>query len=291
MYNKYVEKTEIIKLLQSDGTELFKEADRLRHECVGDEVLVRGLIEFSNYCRQNCLYCGIRGANDKVDRYRLTPQEIIELAQSDYKTFVLQSGEDPYFTTEILCDIVKEIKKRDVAVTLSIGERDDYEQLKAAGADRFLLRIETTNPELYAKMHPGMSLESRKECLFKLKELGYETGTGCLVGLPGQTLEMLADDILFFKKLQADMVGLGPFIPCQNTPLGDSTGGTFDLALKVMAITRLVLPDINIPATTAMETLETGGREKALQSGANVVMINITPENYRKKYEIYRRYK
>jgi biotin synthase len=291
MYNKYMDKKEIIKLLESDDKELFKAADGVRREHVGDKVHLRALIEFSNICKQNCLYCGLRAENEEVERYRLSAEEIIGFAnravEYGYKTLVLQSGEDPYFTTEIMCDIIKEIKKNDVAVTLSIGERDDYAALKAAGADRFLLRIETTDEELYAKMHPKMSLKSRKKCLHDIRAAGFEVGTGCLVGLPEQTLESLAGDILFFKELDADMVGIGPFIPNPNTPLANSQGGTFELALKVMAITRLILPDINIPATTAMETLQANGRLIALQSGANVVMPNATEGDYRRKYEIY----
>jgi biotin synthase len=188
-----------------------------------------------------------------------------------------------------MCEIINEIKKLDVALTLSIGEKtyDEYRAFKKAGADRYLLRIETTDKTLYKKMHPKMSFENRLACLYNLKTLGYEVGTGCLVGLPEQTVESLADDILFFRDLDADMIGIGPFIPNENTPLAKAQSGDFWLALKVMAITRIMLPTINIPATTAMETLHPDGRRIALQSGANVVMPNVTPQKYRAKYEIY----
>jgi biotin synthase len=206
-----------------------------------------------------------------------------------YKTLVLQSGEDEFYSRDVMCKIIEQIKNFDVAITLGIGENtyEDYKAYKDAGADRFLLRFETTDRNLYEKMHPNMSFDNRLRCLKDLKTLGYEVGTGCLVGLPGQTVESLADDILFFKELNADMIGIGPFIPHAQTPLKDAQKGDFWLALKVMALTRLNLPDINIPATTAMETLNPNGRIIALQSGANVVMINVTTTEYRKKYEIY----
>ena len=206
-----------------------------------------------------------------------------------YKTIVLQSGEDSFFSKDVMCEIIKEIKKLDVALTLSIGERsfEDYKAFKEAGADRYLIRIETTDRNLYKKMHPNMDFDNRVRCLRDLKKLGYETGTGCLVGLPEQTIESLADDILFFKEIGADMVGIGPFIVHPDTPLKDFKNGDFILALKVMALTRILLPDINIPATTAMETLNPNGRIIALQSGANVVMPNVTTREFRKKYEIY----
>lgn len=288
-------KDEIVSVLKDNSLndELFKAADEIRKEFKGDEVHLRALIEFSNICRRNCFYCGVRAANKNIDRYRLTPDEIINLAdnalKTGYRTIVLQSAEDMYFTAEILAGIIKEIKKNDTAVTLSIGERsyEEYKILKDAGADRFLLRIETTDKDLYKKLHPDMSFENRIKCLKNLKELGYETGTGCLVGLPEQTVESLADDILFFKELDADMIGLGPLIPHKDTPLKDAAADGFWLSLKVMALTRLLMPDINIPATTAMETLRQDGRILALQSGANVVMPNVTDEFHKNKYEIY----
>lgn len=286
-------KSEIVSLLNNDSEELFTAADRVRKKYVGDEVHLRGLIEFSNYCKQNCLYCGFRRDNKKATRYRLTEEQIINFAKDaselGYKTVVLQSGEDPYFTIDKMKHIISEIKKFDLAITLSIGEKtfEEYAAYKQAGANRFLIRIETTDKNLYSKLDPEMDWQNRLRCLQDLRRLNYEVGTGCLVGIPEQTLESLADDILFFKEIGADMIGIGPFIPNENTPLKDKKGGSFELALKVMAITRLLLPDINIPATTAMETLNPNGRIIALKSGANVVMPNVTQGEYRKFYEIY----
>lgn len=284
----------IPKQVRDDGyIALFEAADRVRKKYVGNEVHLRGLIEFSNFCKQNCLYCGLRRDNKNLKRYRLTEEQIIAFAQKanelGYKTVVLQSGEDPYYTIDKMKYIISEIKKFDLAITLSIGEKtfEEYKTYKEAGADRYLIRIETTDKNLYTKLDPDMDWQNRLKCLQDLRELGYEVGTGCLVGLPEQTLESLADDILFFKKINADMIGIGPFIPNKNTPLHNAQGGKFELALKVMAITRLLLPDINIPATTAMETLNPNGRIIALKSGANVVMPNVTQGEYRKFYEIY----
>jgi len=291
------EVVELLKLTSEDSELLFSSADRVRNKYLGDEVHLRGLVEFSNYCRQNCLYCGFRRNNKLATRYRLTEEQVIQFAkdasEQGYKTVVLQSGEDAYFTVDKMSRIISEIKKFDMAITLSIGEKtfEEYKAYKEAGADRYLLRIETTDKNLYEKLDPDMDWNNRMRCLADLKKLGYEVGTGCLVGIPEQTIESLADDILFFKKIDADMIGVGPFIPNENTPLKDAQVGpknqNFELALKVMAITRLLLPDINIPATTAMETLNPNGRIIALQSGANVVMPNVTQGEYRKFYEIY----
>lgn len=288
-------KNEVIEFLKDNSQNdwLFSLADKIRKENVGDEVHLRGLIEFSNICKRTCKYCGLRCENKDIDRYRIEPDDIIFYAQKavdmGYKTIVLQSGEDEYYSRELLCKIIKGIKTLDVALTLSIGERcfDDYKAFKDCGADRYLIRIETTDKELYKKMHPHMSFENRVRCLKDLGKLGYEVGTGCLVGLPGQTIESLANDILFFKEINADMVGIGPFIAHPHTPLKDCLNGDFTLALKVMALTRILLKNINIPATTAMETLNPNGRIIALQSGANVVMPNVTTTEYRAKYEIY----
>lgn len=291
MFNK----REIIEFLgnNSQDEKLFSMADKIRKDNVGDAVHLRGLIEFSNICRCSCKYCGLRSQNKDVERYRMPKEEILTCVKNaldlGYKTVVLQSGEDAYYTTDKMVEIIKEIKKFDIALTLSIGERsyEDYKAFREAGADRYLIRIETTDRDLYHKMHPNMSFDNRLRCLRDLKELGYEVGTGCLVGLPEQTIQSLASDILFFKEIEADMVGIGPFIPNPHTPLKDCTNGDFNLALKVMALTRIMLPDINIPATTAMETLNPNGRIIALQSGANVVMPNVTTLQHRAKYEIY----
>ena len=290
-----MKKSEIINILSdnSKNNEIFEKADSIRQENVGDEVHLRGLIEFSNICKRQCKYCGLRSENRTIERYRILKNEILECTQNavkmGYKTVVLQSGEDDYYDSDKLCEIIREIKKLDLALTLSIGEKsyDEYKAFKKEGADRYLLRIETTDKNLYQEMHPNASFENRVNCLMNLKSLGYETGTGCLVGLPNQTIESLAEDILFFKELDADMIGIGPFIPHEQTPLAQAPKGDFWLALKVMALTRINLPDINIPATTAMETLNPNGRLIALQSGANVVMPNITSKEYRAKYEIY----
>ena len=288
-------KKEIIDLLKDDTQNqwLFSYADSVRKQYVGDRVHLRGLIEFSNICKCHCKYCGLRCENKTVERYRIMPDDIMlhaqRAVQMGYKTIVLQSGEDSYFTRDVMCKLIENIKTLDVALTLSIGEKsyDDLKAYKQSGADRYLIRIETTDKNLYKKMHPYMDFEKRMQCLKDLKKLGYETGSGCLVGLPEQTVESLADDILFFKELDADMIGIGPFIPHPDTPLKDCAQGNFILALKVMAIVRIMLKNINIPATTAMETLNPNGRLIALQSGANVVMTNVTSTEYRAKYEIY----
>ena len=288
-------KEEIVALLSlKDAAPLYAAADAVRQNYVGDEVHLRGLIEFSNCCHQNCCYCGLRRENAQIKRYRLEPEEIIELARKakgyGYKTVVLQSGEDNYYTVEKMTRIIQGIHALDLALTLSIGEKtfEEYKAYKDAGANRYLLRIETTDKNLYEKLDPDMSFENRLRCLKDLKTLGYEVGSGSLVGLPDQTDESLADDILFFKSIPVDMAGIGPFIPNPDTPLAASSShGNFEKALKVMAITRLLLPDINIPATTAMETLDKNGRVIALKSGANVVMPNVTEGEARKLYQLY----
>lgn len=288
-------RNDIIEILKDDSNNdwLFSLADKTREEYVGDEVHLRGLIEFSNICKRQCKYCGLRCEDKFIDRYRISKENIISYAEHavnmGYKTIVLQSGEDEYYNTDLMCEIIEGIKKLGVALTLSIGEKtyEEYKAFKEAGADRYLIRIETTDKTLYNQMHPNMDFYNRVRCLEDLGRLGYEVGTGCLVGLPNQTIESLADDILFFKEINADMVGIGPFIPHPHTPLKDSATGSFTLALKVMALTRILLKDINIPATTAMETLNPNGRIIALQSGANVVMPNVTTTEYRAKYEIY----
>lgn len=288
-------KAEIVALLSDEQNQhaLFARADRIRHDYVGDDVHLRGLIEFSNICRNNCLYCGIRKGNPNVCRYRLQPEEIVRLARNaaaiGFKTIVMQSGEDLWFTQDKMCRIIEEIKKLDVAVTLSIGERsyEDYKAFRQAGADRYLMRIETTDKDLYHRLDPQMSWQNRYECLMMIKELGYELGSGIMVGLPEQTVESIADDLLFLKEIGVDMAGIGPFIPHPQTPLANAAGGTLDLSLRTMAVMRLLLPDINIPATTAMESLHPNGRIKALQCGANVIMPNVTEGEYRRLYELY----
>jgi len=288
-------KQKIVELLENsdDQDALFHLADIVRKKNVGDSVFFRGLIEFSNVCRNSCLYCGIRCKNMQIKRYRLTPEEITALARNavhlGFKTIVLQSGEDVGFSCADLCHTIEEIKKMDVAITLSIGEREyeEYTAFRNCGADRYLMRIETTDKKLYHQLHPKMSWQHRYECLMMIKELGYELGSGIMVGLPNQSLESIADDLLFLKKIEIDMAGIGPFIPHPNTPLKNCVGGTLDLSLRTMSVIRLLMPDINIPATTAMETLEKNGRIRALNAGANVVMPNVTDSLHRSFYELY----
>lgn len=290
-------KNEIISFLTNNdkkiNNKIFELANQIRKEYVGDEVYLRALIEFSNVCAKDCFYCGLRRSNGNIQRYNLSEDMILECVQSavdiGYKTIVLQSGEAQNYSKERFVSLIKEIKKYDVALTLSIGEKsyEEYKAYKEAGANRYLLRIETTDKELYKQMHPNSSFENRINCLKDLKKLGYELGTGSLVGLPNQTIESLANDILFFKEIDADMIGIGPFIAHSQTPLAGFSNGDFNLALKVMALTRILMPDINIPATTAMETLHKEGQKLALKSGANVVMLNMTTENFKQQYSIY----
>jgi len=287
----------LVPLLDSEGDEeklLLQEADRLRARTMGDAVHLRGLIEFSNYCRKNCRYCGLRKENLKLERYRLSSEEIIKTATKaeriGYKTVVLQSGEDLYFSSERVADIVREIKsKTELAVTLSLGERDrsTYSAWRNAGADRYLLRIETTDAKIFAKLHPDDDLDERKRCLYILKELGFQLGSGVMAGLPGQDAASLAMDVIWLRGLGAEMIGVGPFIPHPGTPLKDEKGGTLRQTLRLIAVLRLVFPYAHIPATTAMGSLDPLGREKALQAGANVMMPNITPIDVRPLYELY----
>jgi len=284
----------LVKLLTCENAlPVYTAADRVRKKFAGDDVHLRGLIEFSSYCCRTCFYCGLRAANNKINRFRMVPEEIIECARHavncGLKTIVLQSGEDRSFEVNELCKTVSEIKSMDTAVTLSIGElsKSEYADLRNAGADRYLLRIETSNKQLYESLHPGMSYKNRIRCLYDLKELGYETGTGCLIGLPGQTPEMLADDLIFFKELDADMIGMGPFIPCAGTPLEHEDGGDVDNVLKMMALARLLMPDINMPATTALGVKDSDGYKKGLSCGANVIMPNMGRSEYKKLYAIY----
>lgn len=289
-----LDKGEIIQLLNlKEPSALYRAADETRQKYVGNEVHLRGLIEFSNICKNNCLYCGLRCANTKIKRYRMSEETIISTAIKaktyGYKTVVLQSGEDPFYDTDKLCRIIRSIKKEDLAITLSIGEKSyqEYRAYRQAGADRYLLRIETTDKSLYEELDPAMSFENRLRCLEDLKTLGYEVGSGIMAGLPQQSIESIAQDILFMKTLPVHMAGIGPFIANPDTPLADFKQNNFEIALKTMAITRLLMPLINIPATTAMEALDKDGRIKALKSGANVVMPNITEGEARKLYILY----
>ncbi len=274
---------------------LFKYSLETKQTYYGDTVYMRGLIEFTNHCYRNCNYCGIRKDQTEADRYRLSKEQIMQCCDQGYwlgyRTFVLQGGEDPFFNDEKLVDIISSIKTRwpDVAVTVSIGERskESYVKLKEAGADRYLLRHETANAELYAAIHENMELESRKSCLYDIKEAGFQVGAGFMVGIPGQTNEILAEDLLFLKELDPHMIGIGPFIPHVKTPLGQFKGGTVEDTLVMLALTRLMLPKVLLPSTTALGTLDKQGREKALKVGANVVMPNLSPTNVRELYELY----
>lgn len=273
--------------------ELAQMADDVRKKVHGNKVHLRAIIEFSNYCKCNCLFCGIRRENRKLPRYRMKEEEIVKIAKEavkeGFKTFVLQSGEDPFWNAKKLSEVIKEIKKFNVAVTLSVGELsyDDYAVLRDAGADRYLLKFETSDEKLFKRLKPDTTLDRRIQCLRWLKELGYETGSGNIVGLPGQSIESLAEDIALMKELELDMIGIGPFIPHPETPLGKYPFGDPFLTLKILAITRIFLPFANLPATTALGTISPSLRLKAFSCGANVIMPDITPEKYKNLYEIY----
>jgi biotin synthase len=273
---------------------LYAEADEARRREMGDEVHLRGLIEFSNRCRRNCLYCGLRAGNGGVTRYRMSEAEIFEAARRAHGnglgTVVLQSGEDAGCALEGLCALVRRIKvELGMAVTLSLGERPEAElrALRDAGADRYLLRFETSDRGLFARIKPDGVYEDRFRCLEDLRRAGFQVGSGVMIGLPGQTLETLADDILTFKALDLDMIGVGPFIPHPDTPLGDAAPGSLEMTLKAVALTRLVTRNAHIPATTALGSIAPRGRQKALRCGANVLMPNLTPARYRAHYQIY----
>jgi biotin synthase len=287
----------IVLLAAEPGVEqdlLFNLADKVRKEHHGDFVHLRGIIEFSNYCRNDCCYCGLRRSNKDIARYRMTVEQVIEAAiqavKLGFKTIVLQSGEDLWYDNNSLCRIVQSIKtNNDVAITLSIGERTkgEYYQLRQAGADRFLLKHETADEALFNKLRPGTSFSNRLQCLEWLREAGFQVGSGNMVGLPGQTIETLADDILLLKELDVEMAGIGPFIPHHQTPLANETVGDLNLTFKTLAVVRLVMPQTHLPATTAAGTLHPQGRAMALKCGANVIMPNATPLQYRELYQIY----
>lgn len=275
---------------------LFEQARQVRQEYYGHDVYLRGLIEISNYCKNDCYYCGIRKSNQKAVRYRLSPEEILSCADAGYslgfRTFVLQGGEDAFYTDALLCGLIGKIKAAypDCAVTLSLGERsrESYRRLFSAGADRYLLRHETASDAHYRMLHPPqLSLARRKECLFWLKEIGFQTGSGFLVGSPGQTAADLAKDLLFLKELDPQMVGIGPFIPHRDTPFAGEPPGSVSLTLFLIGLLRLMLPRALLPATTALSTLDPEGREKGLLAGANVVMPNLSPALARENYILY----
>lgn len=275
---------------------LAEKADRIRRGIYGNAVFIRGLIEVSNICKNDCLYCGIRRSNRSCDRYRLAKEDILECCDEGYRlgfrTFVMQGGEDAHFSDDVLCDIVKTIKKKypDCAVTLSMGERseENYQRLFDAGADRYLLRHETADSEHYAMLHPEeMSFETRMNCLKALRKIGFQTGCGFMVGSPYQTTSMLAKDLKFIEEFKPDMCGIGPFIPHKDTPFADKKGGTAELTCYLLSVIRLIHPPVLLPSTTALGTIDENGREKGIMAGANVVMPNLSPKSVRKKYELY----
>ncbi len=273
-----------------------KEAVKVRKQIYGNKVFIRGLIEISNICKNDCYYCGIRKSNVNCDRYRLSKGEILECCEEGYKlgfrTFVMQGGEDGYFSDEVLCEIVSEVHNKfpDCAITLSVGERtkESYEKLYKAGASRYLLRHETGEKEHYEKLHPGqMSYENRIRCLKDLKGIGFQTGCGFMVGSPHQTSLSLAKDLKFIEEFQPDMCGIGPFIPHKDTIFREEKAGSVEITCYLLSLIRLIRPPILLPATTALGTLDEKGREKGILSGANVVMPNLSPLAVRKKYELY----
>lgn len=275
---------------------LFEQAREVRHQYYGHDIYIRGLIEFTNYCKNDCLYCGIQKSNQHASRYRLTKEDILSCCATGYdlgfRTFVLQGGEDAYYTDEKIVDLIISIKSRypDCAITLSIGEKphDSYQAYFDAGADRYLLRHETYNATHYSKLHPPtLTAATRQQCLADLKTIGYQVGTGFMVGSPFQTSENLAEDMLFIKRLQPQMVGIGPFIPHHDTPFKDQAAGTLELTLFMLGLLRLMLPQVLLPATTALGTIDPKGRELGILSGANVVMPNLSPTDVRKDYALY----
>lgn len=291
---------EFVFILSNNTQEVRKyaasKAAAIKEKHFGNKVFVRGLIEFSNYCKNDCYYCGIRKSNSHCDRYRLTLEDILNCCdtgyQLGYRTFVLQSGEDPYFTDSKICEMVSLIKNKypDVAVTLSIGEKSEesYKAYKDAGADRFLLRHETSNSIHYSKLHPDtMSIDTRKDCLRNLVKLRYQVGAGFMVGSPYQTKENIAEDLIFLYDLKPHMIGIGPFISHKDTPFADKENGTLEETLLLLSLIRIMLPDVLLPSTTALGTINPRGREMGLLSGANVVMPNLSPVKVRQKYSLY----
>ncbi len=285
-------------LIESDkDLEVLAEyADKVRRKHYGRKVFLRGLIEISSYCRNDCFYCGIRRSNKNAERYRLSREEILLCCENGYnlgfRTFVMQGGEDLYFNDDFMCSLISEIKYKypDCAVTLSLGERsyESYRKMKESGADRYLLRHETASPELYGKLHPfEMSLANRKECLFNLREIGYQVGAGFMVGVPFQTTEDIIRDLRFLQELKPHMIGIGPFVSHHDTPFANKKSGTLGLTLRLLGILRLMFPKVLLPATTALGTISPDGRERGLKTGCNVVMPNLSPVNVRKKYDLY----
>lgn len=275
---------------------LFEKARRKKEEVYQDKIYIRGLIELSNYCKNNCLYCGIRAVNTAIERYRLSKEQILDCTRYGYelgfRTFVLQGGEDPAYSDQYICDIVRQIKEEhpDCAVTLSIGEKtyESYKAYKDAGADRYLLRHETATESHYRMLHPEkMSFKNRQRCLEDLKSLGYQVGSGFMVGSPFQTIEHIVADLRYLQQLEPDMIGIGPFIPHHQTPFADKEQGNLHLTLRLIAILRLMFPNALLPSTTALGSIHPQGRKMGLRCGANVVMPNLSPLDVRNLYKIY----
>lgn len=298
--HKHLKLIEFVALLESNSQELraflATEADQVRRKHFGNTVFIRGLIEFTNYCQNNCFYCGIRHDNQGIERYRLSKEDILSCCQQGYlagfRTFVLQGGEDPYYTDIRMADIVSDIHRQfpDCAITLSLGERSrsDYQMFFNAGADRYLLRHETANQQHYSMLHPSsMSYKNRINCLKVLKEIGYQTGCGFMVGSPFQTSEMIAADLCFIQDFHPHMVGIGPFISHRNTPFSDKENGSLEDTLLLISILRLMQPTLLLPATTALGSIARNGREQGILAGANVVMPNLSPASIRKQYSLY----
>lgn len=288
---------QLVKTQDKDALEYLRSsAEEQRQELYGRDIYIRGLIEFTSFCKNDCYYCGLRKSNKNAQRYRLSKEQILDCCKQGYelgfRTFVLQGGEDAFYTDDKITDIVRAIRKSypDCAITLSIGEksRESYQKYFDAGADRYLLRHETADSSHYARLHPKeLSLSDRKECLYNLKEIGYQTGCGFMVGSPYQTAENLVSDLLFIKEFEPHMVGIGPFISHKDTPFRDMPSGSLELTLKMLAIIRLLLPNVLLPSTTALGTINPRGRELGILWGANVVMPNLSPVSVRKKYMLY----
>lgn len=301
LFNGQVLKKEEFKAILEGYTpdiakQLAQEASRIRKKWYGDAVYVRGLIEFTNYCKNDCYYCGIRKSNCHAIRYRLSKEDILDCCDKGYeigfRTFVLQGGEDSYWKDERLCEVISAIKYKypQCAITLSVGERSkqSYQRLFDAGADRYLLRHETANEKHYSLLHPkNLDLEHRKQCLYALKEIGYQVGCGFMVGSPYQSVDTIAEDLCFLQEFQPHMVGIGPFIPHKDTPFAKEKAGTLEMTLYLLSIVRLLLPKVLLPATTALGSIHEKGREKGILAGANVMMPNLSPENVRKNYLLY----
>lgn len=297
---QFLEKQELEFLLQTKDANLLEylreRADVVRKTIYDNQIYMRGLIEFTNYCKNDCYYCGIRGSNSHAQRYRLSKEQILDCCKTGYelgfRTFVLQGGEDAYYTDERLCDIIRTIKTNypECAITMSVGERsrESYQAMYDAGADRYLLRHETADHAHYEKLHPSvLSLENRKQCLWTLKEIGFQVGCGFMVGSPYQTIDTLYEDLQLIKELQPQMVGIGPFIPHKDTPFREEQAGTLDQTLRLLSIVRLLQPHVLLPATTALGTIHPKGREQGILAGANVVMPNLSPTDVRGKYLLY----